>query len=306
MALSDVLSALRIVILDDFGKVPEDIHDRRILFTQKFPNLTKEELEDFIAIPSDRFGLYTGTIFSGQRSVLRNHFPVTFAVLKNAHEKNINKKFDAYDFVKNIHQTYPWKTNETSSLANNLISYITNNCADITSIYPYLPEIPLLEKLSLELKRLNENVFTNFESYSIDELNNLTVESLLEIKIFRPETTKLTKFEYEILPIYHKYHNSRELNEGELSSIKQSTNFAIGNRREDLAIRWIPINYEIFKLLSSIEHNESFSMSKFAEVFVDSSPQIDNEEEMFRNLFSFFTSLHGIGALVALRNTTVA
>ena len=95
MALAGVLSAMREIILDA-PELPEDQTARLKVFEKSFPQLTPSEREDLSKISPEKFGIYTTSIFVGEKNIIANNFPMTVKVLETYWPSESEGKFSLF------------------------------------------------------------------------------------------------------------------------------------------------------------------------------------------------------------------
>lgn len=277
MALKDVLSTLRVVLLDDFAALPEDSDKRKQFFRENFPKLSDEEVRDFSIIDPKQFAVYTKTIFSGQRSVLKKHFPITFFLIEKYWPNGYQQNFSAYELVKRVHASRPWRGNSTASLIESFATFLSKDNPQLLASVPYLLEIVKIEQITLELRRALEQDQTSTSEWS--DICALNVSEFLSIEFCLSPTLRFVTFEFDILALYRDFHqNSSWVTDCDLlPTVALKEVHAIGVRRFDLAVRWLAVERDLFTVLQ----DEVDDLNALAEAVFEQLPG-QSEEAKFQ------------------------
>lgn len=267
MPLQDVLSTLRQVVLDDIS-LSENFEVRKRYFCDRFPGLTGEEVEDFAKIPPERFKLYTGTIFRGERSVLVRHLAITFALLDHYWRKTYQKSFDTFALVKDMHQKRPWKNNTTEGLVECFIQYLPENLTPVCQAIPELNDIARLEQSSLKVARFRDGTLDSRNGLTVSRLEQLTVHELLQLQFGIPYYTRLEHFSYDVISLLEQYSQRREL-----VPLERQDTWAVAGRDASLRVRWIVLPEQVACYVSADSGDQRrdtlYPVSQFADWFID-------------------------------------
>jgi len=286
VALQDVLSAVRQVILDDAGMVPEEQSSRRVYFKNRFPTLSSEELEDLAKIPSDRFAIYTGTIFRGEARVLKEHFPRSCVLIEKLEKRGEEGRFSLDAFIRQVHQSYPWRSYETEDLAKSFTEYITTKRGDLIEKAPILAELLQLEFSTLKLQFTKHTGVVAEKHLSISSILQWPVAQLIDSNFIVSPITRFDRFKYDVMA-------RKSL---ALSAAKESPQFVIGSQSDNFEVHWTPLPEPVYSYLSKLKPNVHQSVEEFAEVFVSSLPP-GSEEEQFSALLDLLLKLVSAGAI---------
>lgn len=297
MPLQEVLSTIRQVVLDDLP-LSENFEERKRYFYDRFPGLTVEEIEDFAKIPPERFKLYTGTIFRGERSVLVKHLAITFALLDNFWRKNHQRAFDTFSFVKDMHQKRPWKNTTTEGLVECLMYYLSEDLSHICQAIPELIDVARLEESSLKVARFRDGMLDSRTGLKISDLETLTVHKLLQLQFGIPQYTKLEHFSYNVVFLREQFYQGRNLVELQRQDI-----WAVAGRDASLRVRWVVLPEEIARYVSANTRDQLLEVSQFADWFVENSAGQENdaridETELAVNFISLLLRLADAGVVV--------
>lgn len=279
MALKDVLSTLRVVLLDDFASLPQEIDQRLQFFREHFPALSDNEVLDFAKIEPKQFEVYTRTIFLGQRSVLRKHFPLTFCLMQAYWQDVYQQSFSAFELVKKIHARHPWRGNSTSSLIESFARFIANDNQPLLAAVPWLLDVVNLEQQSLELRRS----LVSEQEQTIDwaAVCRLSVAEFLNVEFSLSQALRFVEFKYDVLSLYRSFHDSgasHSYSAQDLPAILQKKVYAIGVRRFDLAVRWLSVEENLFAVLQE----GADDLNTLAEAVIESLSG-QSEEEKFQD-----------------------
>lgn len=286
MALPDVLSAMRSIILDPL-QIPAEREERHSYYRSQFPKLSEIELEDLAKIEPKGFGVYTHSIFTAERGIIHNHFPITYAVLERSWERAYAEELDGYRMVRRMHELKPWRSATTHSLASIFVAHLREDLPELQRVAPELNEIAQLELMTLEVKRHpnDENVETR-KFVSMEETSRATVEALMEMQLSIPGCARFVEQERNVVETYREYHRSREYQKPE-----ESRTMAAGSRNRFNVPKWIGIGAGAFDLLKSKERMQPFAVTELAEsVIADLDPE-SSEEAMF---LAFLQALMGL------------
>lgn len=296
MALANVLSALRVLILDGLD-IPEELQAREGLYREKFPALTSLELEDLVKIPPSKFDIYTGTIFAGNRSVLSSHFPVSFALIEKDWAKTNKEKFNRYTFVQNLHEKRPWKSNETTSLAKSFIDYLSLDRKDLSQEIPGLLEMAEFERLSLVIKRERDLYVDSKDLVLTKDLSTLTVDQLLELEFNIPYCLRIAEFTYDVRSFRESFFkNDRTIK----SKLEKKDILVAGARNRYNSLAWKEIEKPSKIFFEKAESGSKHKLSRLAEIYVEKISD-QSEEEVFYQFLADTTKLIEIGGILLRR-----
>lgn len=290
MSLAAVLSAVRVLILD-CPNLPESYDARIDFFNQNFSSLEKNEIEDLAKIAPEKLSIYTQTIFAGEKSVLSNHFPLTFALIKS----KFDSKTDFFELVKDLHLKRPWKSHLTAGLVKGFVEYLEFDRPDILEKIPEISEISKLERLSLQISRKKTEETTN--TLPIEDISKLTVAELMEIPCKLAETIKLQNFSFDTASYRQLFlDNEHKLPE---TAIEKKSIFTIGSRNKWHNVYWNHLSKNVFEFLKENEKN-SFSLGELATSYLEGEDQNRSEEELFQSFIQLFSTLLEDGALIII------
>ncbi len=296
MALSDVLSAMRVLLLDS-PALPADDQQRKKWFESTFPRLSPEEIEDLSQISPERFELYRGTIFAGERTLLKNHFPVTFSLLSSRTKERNGKNFNALELVKDLHKKRPWKANTTAALASNFVDYLSSDRADLMELVPEISDISRLEIETLRISRSDAPEGEENHLTTISQIDRMSVEELLELQFRLGPTAQLEEFTYDVLTLRSSfYQHHREVPS---TPTEKKKLWVVGARDRTLHVKWLSITDEVFELLSASK-NALNPLYKLAGAVASSLTDEQSEKEQFQEFLRITFYLVQSGAIVVL------
>ena len=290
MPLAGMLSAMRELLLDQV-EAPKDLKGRCAVFASRFPSLTPEEIEDLAKMPGEKLAIYTQTVFAGERSTLRNHFPVTFALLRRA----LGENFDGMKLVRQLHAARPWKSYLTKGLASNFAEYLAHDRPDLVDAVPYLPEVARLEMLQLDAARAPDPEPESFVSPSA--LNTLSVEDLMLKQWLLAPSAQIAEFSFDVISFRTKFYEADRALPDEPPVAAET--LAVGARNRRCAVRWKRIErgeFEFFR--SALEARSTpFSSEDLAVAYIEDKE--GDERELFAQFLEELSKLLENGVLVA-------
>ena len=295
MSLSGVLSAVRQLILDE-AKLPATLKERELFIGANYLNLTPEEVQDLASIEPSKIAVYTGTIFAGERSTLKSHFPLTFALLARGYKKSRGGAIDSLALVKELHRSRPWKGSATAALAANFVEFLRYDRPDLIECAPECVDCARLEELSLQILRAPNDSLSARDTMSLSQLGEVTVSELLVREVFIPSATRLEKFSTDVLELRRAYYaNDREL--GDIT-VHARTVFAAGGRTKELTARWVEIPAGLFTVLSQTDLTDWLPLEDLAVGATEDLPTEMPDTEKFEFFLKTLTALLDAGVIV--------
>lgn len=301
MSLHAVLSAMRALILDGLD-IPLDEIARKDFYRTKFPELSEEEREDLTLIPPGKFGIYTSTVFSGQKGTVEMHFPMTLRLMECRRKSPV----DVFRLVQQVHQQHPWKGYATQGLTESFVSYLRGE-QEYSRSAPEIADLAASEHLSLEIARgynpFDKDIPRTYPPFfTAPQIQTLQISELLQAPLFVPENVRFLEASYDILEIRHDYLvNEKSVPE---QILPNGQFFLVGGRDAEQYIRWYEITPGFFSLLKRIQTGAQHSVEDLAEIFLreenDSSERRPNEQELFQSFLSRLWILINNGSVFVL------
>ena len=290
MALHAVLSALRSLILDGH-EIPADTQSRKRFYRETFSGLDADELEELVSIPPEKLSVYTSTVFSGHRSTLDAHFPVTFALLR----ARCGRSFDAFELVRELHATHPWKGNATLALAHSFVQFLSMVGNPYRKAAPEVADLAHMECLALEVARGFNHVDTKPPILTAEDKGMLRVEELLEWPVQIPENVRWFRSCFDVLGLRLAYFQNRErIPQG--SAVPRSCCYVAGRDRSH-CVRWLEIAPQVYRVLDERPDGQMLLVEELAGAFLESKESDDSEDELFQEFMMLFTALEECGVL---------
>lgn len=191
MALADVLSAIRVLVMDG-ESLPRDLEARKVFCERKFPALSAEELEDLARMDPERLAIYTRSIFIQESRMLERHFPATVEVLRELWKDVLFSTLDLRALVQDLHHKVPWRTPHTKDFGANFVEYIETHLGPLVHIKKDLSHLARVELARLEVRReLDEHDFKG--AAEAQHLAQLSVESLLSSTVKIPHAVRILR-----------------------------------------------------------------------------------------------------------------
>ena len=297
MALAGVLSALRTFILDE-NNFPSTVSERIESYRSRFPGLSSDEVEDLAAIPPEKIKIYTTSIFSSQRKVLRNKFPMTFGYIERYYQNDLKQPFRATIFMRDQHKHRPWRSNYTVELVDNFCAYLSEDRQDLKLAIPWLEDVVAFEKSASRIHRASDDTYTIRQSLTASGLTNLTVGDFLSLDFFIPHFNHFARFKFDIPRVFHNFVRENRTIPKEMPLQRET--FAAAGRNRYLNARWTRLSESEFDYLSKIPKSERIPISDFADAFVTWSD--DDETVGFQKFFGLVARLNEIGGIILLGN----
>ena len=294
MALAAVLSAMREIILD-FDGLPSTFDARKAQYAESCPGLTEPELEDLAKILPERWQVYTHSIFSGEASVLRNHLPVTLALLEYNYPKDNAKGFDLYDLVRRSHKVRPWRDNITETLVHNFKIFLEEDMGPALSKISALQDMATLELTTLQIKRDSQRFFKHEDSQLISTIAGMSVDRILGGSYKISTLARFVRFDRDVLAFRKQYWAMDRKLDGS-SPVKREV-FAVGGRSNDNTVNWEEINRFEMDLLSGASREVSYRIEDWAEGFGSNQTSSQPEEELFVSFLSRLLKLSAAGVI---------
>ena len=296
MALAALLSAMKEIILS-CPVMPEEEEQRRLYLKDNFPKLSSEEVEDLSKISPKKFQIYSNSIFSGERNLIKRNFPMTIAALANLKPDRYSKDSDLTKLLKDLHKQHPWQSTQTVELGKNFVAYIKGLPRDLISKAPYLAELAEFELQLRIVRRTPDDEIMPADSLSEKELSSMTVEAVLGLKYLIPSFVIFAEFDYDV-PAARQYFtsNKRILPE---SIGKKFTCSAISRNAEGLP-RWRELNREIYRLLQAKERKKPHNISEIVETLLSTEGQLKDEIQLFKSFMDLLSKLIASGVVVVI------
>lgn len=200
MSLNHVLSAMKTLILD-CREIPGSQEERLVKYSELFPHLKSEELEDLAKISGSAWDTYTASIFSGEANVLEKHFRMTVSLMREASAAD-DTPFSFYDFVRDMHDRFPWNDASSATLGVNFVEYLRAISAENHRFSDMLLEAAEFEKLILLLKK---SAAEKLETLTLEQISTLTVDELLSCQVTFSGVYQQGVFTHD-MPALRKYY----------------------------------------------------------------------------------------------------
>ncbi|MEZ4753007.1 MAG: hypothetical protein R3A13_01690 [Bdellovibrionota bacterium] len=293
MALAGVLSAIKELVLDA-PTLPDSLTDRQALYADRFSSLSKEEIEDLAKIDPEKLGIYTMTIFKGEKSGLNNHFKMTLGLLKRNWSKLNSTPYNEFELVKQLHKVRPWKSNKFRDLAENFKIFLLEDQPKYKENIPELSDVLSYETTVMDTRRFKNAGLEAKDSLQVKALSEMKVPDLLKLHYQVPSYNHFLQFSYDIISagIYQKKEKTL------IQTFNQGNQFAICSRNIELITRWTELPEVFWNTLKSNERSKNYELSELADLADEIMPDAKNEEELFANFFAYIAKLVERGAVI--------
>lgn len=295
MSLAGVLSAMRVIILDD-PDLPPDGGKRLEFFRTKFPDLTDHEAEDLAKMPPDRIRIYTNSIFIGEKRLIESNFPMTLAVLKKHWGRVFPAEFDCLEIVKDLHKHYAWKATDTVALGSNFVRYVADKFAPITALAPHLNEVSRFELIHREVKKSPDDICTAAESLRVSDIAGIKVEDLLRLKCMIPRCARFESFDFDIKNFRNSFIENKQALPG---TIDERPVLYCCSRGRNTMPRWTVLHPATFSFLEKRKRGDFFEIEELAGACAEAEGADKTETELFASFIAFLKVLLDHGVIIA-------
>lgn len=292
MALPAVLTAMRQIILD-LEELPASPEARLKLYRKRFPDLSPHELEDLSKIENNGFKTYTTSIFQGEKGVIFNHFPVTLNILQSHWENVRGTPFKPFELARQLHRRYPWKSYTTEALLQNFVSFVQTDLKNIEALAPGISEMARFEYLIFEIKRAPDDNLGDV--LTVEQLNALTVEQALALKLFIRANVRFDEFRYDVLGARRSYLRQKST----ITALSPLHCLLIGGRNGAHLVEWVVAEPHIYRFIKENPRSHPLNLEDLAACVVEHSVK-SAQEETFVEFLSVVVELMRCG-LIALK-----
>ncbi|MCC6952628.1 MAG: hypothetical protein IT290_00770 [Deltaproteobacteria bacterium] len=297
MALAHVLSALRSIILDELP-LPSDVGERSAYLSERFPNLTSEELEDLVKIDERKFRIYSDSIYASERRVLESKFPMTFALIAERSKGKVKIPV----LVRELQRVRPWRTGLVPELVENLCHFLVEDRKDIIALDPVLAETIRFERARFFAAR--QEVPDEGSNFAPTELLAMSVDQVLAVQLRCRNVTRFETFQCDLIRAWHDFGETEDLPVA-LSERLETPLFALCSRDAENNVRWTSVGEPVSAFLQRVQF-APFALEAFAEAYLADKNTDGSPEQLFADLFSFVQVLaeRGVLELVSTPMTT--
>lgn len=291
MALAAVLSAMREIILN-LDPLQGDSKEKDKFLESRFPDLSKEEREDLAKIPTEKFEIYTRSVFGGERNLLKNLFPMTFARLIAVWMDKYSLVLNEIEFVRRLHQRRPWRGNATVTIADNFVQSIRHDFPELLALAPELVDMGRIEQIALEVKRHISPNLSELSVLSDARISQLTVAELLNQELHFAECIQFETFQFDVISA-RKYFFA---NNQQLPKVVEAASlFTICGRNLENFPRWVSLNEGVWQAVRNLGPGSKIPLVNFAEVVVQSCDSGMSEAALFEKFLSTLAELRSAG-----------
>lgn len=264
MALKDVLSALRLLILEPARF--NDFADRSAALRKALPELSAAEAEDLAKIAAERLAIYTTSIFTGEGELIKKFMPKTFEILRSSWTQVASEPFSCKSLALRISQNCPWRSFETTELLLNCLRFIESH----QSFPNELASIARYEAALFRVKRAPDSLSSHLTA---DECSTLTVEEFLSVRLKPNLGAEWLTLKFDVLNNYEP---------GDFG-------FAVCRNPKDSRTHTVAVPAALAQFVAS---NSEFSVESLADFIVKNS----EPKQAFLELSSEVFRLSGLGA----------
>lgn len=297
MALNDVLSAVRRLILDEEAPTGT-VDERQADLRQRFPELSDTEIADLAVIPPKQLSVYTDLVFAGERELLRWAFPVTFPVLHRLWptvEDDPNYGEADFELVREIHRFRAWKIGSTRMLAKNMADYIAERRRDWVDGWGGLLDLIDCERVEIDVFYAPD---VDHPPMDLSSLADVSVEQFMGIEVALPEFAALKTYAYDVLSVQTHWREHDNLPD-ELP-VASRTLCCCSRNPHSFDAQWVRLSPAGYAALKMMKPNRAYHVESLAESFVDASSETERSDEqaLFASFFEFLTKCAAAGVLL--------
>ncbi|HPF38794.1 MAG TPA: hypothetical protein P5081_06015 [Phycisphaerae bacterium] len=258
MALSDFLSAVRTLILDAEDG-PSEATARRAWIAASFPGLSDAESEDLARVPAERFGVYTETIFAGERSMLNWAYPISMAIIGRLLFERDNSQpigHHQYDLVRELHGFLPWRSHSIRDLADGFHRFVCEWRTDLLEPWPGLADLMVMEAADVSVFYAEDEPVSALQPESWAALD---VESLLMRPVVVPTCVFLARVGFDAIAFRRDWVDNAS---GPMRWPVESQSFvACGRAPETLLTEWVSLDGPSYEALASLPRGEAMTIN---------------------------------------------
>lgn len=302
MALSDFLSAIRELILDD-GLADLSAEERRSSLEVRFTRLSAEQLDDLASIPPGRLQTYTDLIFAGERSTLEWVFPVSFEVIhriRAAGGDDLPPRLADFEMVRDLHRFRPWTSSSQRRLAADFVDFIRAERADWLGVWGGLEELVEFERSELDVFYAEDVACERFTPQVAESLVALSVEELMMRRIVLPAYVVVRSFHYDIANMVHRYRKDGTIPDPLPAPAATLSRAACGREPESLMTRWVDLAAVEFESLLRLPRDRGIEINDFAAAYLElrAGDKALDEQSAFAEFFEALLRLLESGVLL--------
>jgi len=296
VSLDGVLKAVKSILIE-IPDIPNDPQARRVLYSKKFSNLSEDEIEDLVAIPPANLQIYTESIFSGQRNLIKTRLPISFALVAGAHKK-LGKPFNAYEFIVARERARPWRSSFTDDLLRAFQEFVTLDLIELVTVEPVLQSILTLERGTFAISRALDEL-TESDCLSIRDIEYMPLREVMELDFFAPSSVRIVESHFDLLSLKSFYSQNKTV-PSSIESFKENLIF-LGARSLTNNLQWRQVSEKESQIFSSLPRSAPTSLSVLAERYVQTM-QLNAEDRSSAQAFiRFLTEFLSSGAVHILR-----
>ncbi|MCA9256508.1 MAG: hypothetical protein KDA33_12760 [Phycisphaerales bacterium] len=270
MALSDFLSAVRTLILDAEDG-PSGATARRDWIAARFPDLSPAESEDLANVPAERFGVYTETIFAGERSMLNWAFPISMAIIGRLLFEGDDSQpigHHQYDLVRELHGHLPWRSQSVRDLAGGFRRFVCERRKDLLETWPGLADLMAMEAADVNVFYAEDEPVASLQPEAWAALD---VESLLMRPVVVPRYVVLAPVGFDAMAFRRDWVDDAS---APMSWPAESQSFiACGRAPDTLLTEWVALDAPSYEALASLPRGESLSINDVAAAWLGAQPE---------------------------------
>jgi len=309
MALSDFLSAIRELILDD-GLADSSMEQRRDSLEARFSRLSAEQLDDLASIPPKRLATYTDLIFAGERSTLEWVYPVTFEVIhliRAAGGDDRPPRLADFEMVRDLHRFRPWRSSSQRRLAADFAEFVRAERADWLGAWGGLEELVEFERAELDVFYAEDVAHERYTPQVAESLVALSVEALMMRRIVLPAHVVVRRFRYDIANMVHRYRQEGTISDALPSPEASPRLAACGRDPESLLTGWLELQAREFESLLRLPRDRGIEINDFATEYLESraGDEALDEQAAFAEFFELLMRLLGSGVLLLSQATDI-
>lgn len=299
MALADVLTAVRALILDE--QLPSgSAADRRSALRVRFEKLSDQEIEDLSAIEPSRLRVYTSLVYAGECGTLNWVFPVSMAAIVKIQQSTGDDRADGdiqFELTRQLHQSLPWRSSSTRELARNFERFVLEDRKELVRNWGGLPDLLDFERTELEVFYAEDSTA---QAVDVASMAALSVEELMSRIVTLPAYAGVRTHQFDVRKIVKAWRTDGRLGTDALSSPPCRTLLAYGRAPDVLMPRWVTLTEAGYSALTRATRTEPVQVNELATAYLDALAEDDSGDEkaMFESFFRLLSECFAAGVLL--------
>lgn len=306
MALPDVLSAIRQLILD--GPIPQgERAERRSALAARFADLSDDELDDLAGMPPERIAVYTRLIFNGERSLLQWAFPMSLAAIRRIAVESGDtrpQRETEFELMRDMHAFQPWRTPSSRALGANFQAFVERACPTWGEAWPGLYDL-------VDYERCDQDIFYAMDvdaaPADVEAMAAQSVDAWMETRVLMPPYVVVRAFLYDVLAVAGRWRREQALPES--WPVPARCYAAAGRHPQTLMTSWVRLSSAEFAAMARVAPSDVVTVNDLAMAYIAAVPERVRSDEaaVFNAFFAFLSRCFEAGVLlIPKKSSTVS